>query len=346
LVVTDGGQMDYILNKENEIYYECGWSSDNALFLKLGDYKYVITDGRYTLEAKEEAKAEVVESKELIKKARELILKHKTRRITLDPINWDYDSYSILAKVCNIKQEKYFSHKKRMIKTPKELKIIKKAVKKGAKAFSEFAKNIECGIDEYELSYRFKEFLTKRGRRELSFEPIVAINENAAKPHAKVSNKKLNKNDLLLLDAGIKYKRYCSDRTRTIHIGKKISMGKIQKFKDKKIQKVYDTVLKAQIEAIKNIKIGMEICELDKIAREVIQKEGYGEFFVHSLGHGVGLDIHEWPYVNSRNNIKIQEGMVFTVEPGIYLPGKFGVRIEDMVMIGHDGKIEVLSEEI
>jgi Xaa-Pro aminopeptidase len=150
---------------------------------------------------------------------------------------------------------------------------------------------------------------------------------------------------LLLLDAGIKYKRYCSDRTRTVFIGEKISMGKIQKFKNKEIQKVYDTVLKAQLEAIKNIKIGMEISKLDKIARDVIEKEGYGKYFVHSLGHGVGLDIHEWPYVNSRNNIKIKEGMVFTIEPGIYIPGEFGVRIEDMVMITHEGKIEVLSEE-
>ncbi|ACM93288.1 proline aminopeptidase [Nautilia profundicola AmH] len=338
--------MNYILNKENEIYYECGWSSDNALFLKLGDYKYIITDGRYTLEAKEEANAEVVEARDLIKKARELILKHKIKRIVLDPLNWDYDSYNQIAKIVNIKDEKYFSHKKRMIKSENELEIIKTAVKEGAKAFENFTDSIETGIDEFELSYRFKEHLTKRGRRDLSFEPIVAINENAAKPHAKVSNKTLNKDDLLLLDAGIKYKRYCSDRTRTIAINDKISMSKYQKFKDSKIQKIYDIVLKAQLEAIKNIKIGMEICELDKIARDIISSEGYGKYFVHSLGHGVGLDIHEWPYVNSKNKIKIQEGMVFTIEPGIYIPNEFGVRIEDMVMITHDGKIKVLSEEL
>ncbi|GAB6073990.1 M24 family metallopeptidase [Nautilia lithotrophica] len=338
--------MDYIVNKENEIYYECGWSSDNALFLKIGDYRYVITDGRYTLEAKEEANAEIIEARDLIKKARELLLKHKIKKIVLDPLNWNYEDYKKIAKVCNIKNEKFFSHKKRMIKTEDELKIIKKAVKKGAEAFEKFARHIETGIDEYELSYRFKEHLTKRGRRELSFEPIVAINDNAAKPHAKVSNKKLKYNDLLLLDAGIKYKRYCSDRTRTISIDKNISMSKYQKFKNKKVQKIYDIVLKAQLEAIKNIKIGMEICELDKISREIITNAGYGKYFVHSLGHGVGLDIHEWPYVNSRNKIKIQEGMVFTIEPGIYIPNEFGVRIEDMVMITHDGKIKVLSEEL
>jgi len=337
--------MEYIVNKENEIYYECGWSSDNALFLKLGDYKYVITDGRYTLEAKEEANAEVVESRDLIKKAKELILKHRIKKIVLDPLNWDYESFREIQKVTTVKKDKYFSHKKRMIKSQNELEIIKTAVKKGAEAFRNFSKVIEENLDEYELSFRFKEKLSCRGRRDLSFEPIVAINENAAKPHAKVTEKILKKGDLLLLDAGIKYKRYCSDRTRTVFIGEKVSMGKIQKFKNKEIQKVYDTVLKAQLEAIKNIKIGMEISKLDKIARDVIEKEGYGKYFVHSLGHGVGLDIHEWPYVNSRNNIKIKEGMVFTIEPGIYIPGEFGVRIEDMVMITHEGKIEVLSEE-
>ena len=99
--------MDYIVNKENEIYYECGWSSDNALFLKLGDYKYVITDGRYTLEAKEEANAEVIEARDLIKKAKELILKHRIKKIVLDPLNWDYESFREIQKVTIVKQEKY-----------------------------------------------------------------------------------------------------------------------------------------------------------------------------------------------------------------------------------------------
>ena len=335
--------MDYILNGENEIYYECGWSSDNAIFLSAGGNRYIITDGRYTLEAKENADAEVIETRDLLQKARELILKHRVKKITVDPLKWDYDSYKKLAEVTLLKNEKNLSHKKRMIKTQQELEIIKEAAKEGASAFAEFAKVI-AETDEYELSYRFKEKLTLRGRRELSFEPIVAVNENAAKPHARVSGKKLKKNDLLLLDAGIKYKRYCSDRTRTVFIGEKISMSKYQIFKDKKIQKIYDTVLKAQLAAIKAVEVGKPLTELDKIAREIITKEGYGKYFVHSLGHGVGLDIHEWPYVNSKNEMKIQEGMVFTIEPGIYIPGEFGVRIEDMVAVGLDGRVEVLSE--
>ncbi len=333
--------MNYILNKENEIYYECGWSSDNALFLSLNGEKFVITDSRYTLDAKENAKAEVIEAGDLVKKARELILKKRIKKLKIDFKNWSEESIKKLSLVVFLQNSPDFSFKKRLIKTPKELEIIKKAVKKGAKAFDEFAKVIEEGIDEYELSFRFKEKLTKRGKRDLSFEPIVAINENAAKPHAVVTAKKLKKGDLLLLDAGIKYKRYCSDRTRTVFTGENITMGKNQKF-PKHIQKVYDVVLKAQEKAIKSVKVGMRACELDKIARDVIEDGGYGKYFVHSLGHGVGLDIHEWPFINSRNELRLKEGMVFTIEPGIYLPGEFGIRIEDMITINYNGKAEVL----
>ena len=333
--------MNYILNKENEIYYECGWSSDNAIFLSLNGEKYVITDGRYTLDAKEKAKAEIIEARDLIKKAKELILKKRVKKLKIDPNNWSYKNYISLKGVVNLINEENFSFKKRMVKREDELEIIKQAAKIGATAFDEFAKVIETGIDEFELSFRFKEKLTNRGRRPLSFEPIVAINENAAKPHAEVSEKILQKGDLLLLDAGIKYKRYCSDRTRTIYIGENISMNKKQKF-PKEIQKVYDIVLKAQEEAIKAIKVGIKACELDKIARDIIEKAGYGKYFVHSLGHGVGLDIHEWPFINSKNKIQLQEGMVFTIEPGIYIPGEFGIRIEDMVAINYNGEVEIL----
>ncbi|MEO1958844.1 MAG: M24 family metallopeptidase [Nautiliaceae bacterium] len=337
--------MDYILNKENEIYYECGWSSDNALFLSAGDRRYVITDGRYILEAKQNAKADVIEAKDLIKKARELILKHRVKRLHIDPTNYSKKDYESLKKIANLIDIPFFSFKKRIRKSKNELNLIKEAAKEGALAFREFSKMIEDGVDEFELSFRFKEVLTKRGKRELSFEPIVAINENAALPHARVSNKVLKKGDLLLLDAGIKHKRYCSDRTRTLFVGDNVSMSKTQKFTNKEIQKVYDIVKKAQEKAIKAVRVGVRAKDLDKIARDVIESAGFGRYFVHSLGHGVGLDIHEFPFINSKNETRIEEGMVFTIEPGIYIPNAFGVRIEDMVII-EDGKVKVLSEEV
>jgi Xaa-Pro aminopeptidase len=337
--------VNFILNRENEVYYECGYSCDNVIFLSLGSEKFFITDARYTIEAKQRAKAEVITTNNLLKTAKEIILKNRVKSVIIDPTKWDYSSYIELQKVTTLKNELNFSHKKRMIKSPEELEIIKKAVHLGAVAFERFVDDIDF-VDEYELSYRFKERLTNRGRNSLSFEPIVAIGENSAKPHSTLTQKKLQKDDILLLDAGVKYERYCSDRTRSISISDTISVSKIQKFKDPFKQKIYDIVLKAQEEAIKNIKVGMKISKLDKIAREVIQKSGYGDYFVHSLGHGVGLDIHEWPYINSKNSDVIEEGMVFTIEPGIYLEGQFGIRIEDMVCINYDSRVEIMSEYI
>ena len=334
-----------ILNGENEIYYEVGYSCDNSILLVFGAEKFFITDGRYEIEAKEKAKAEVVISKNLLKSAKELILKYRVKKIKIDPSKWDYKSYNELKMLVSLQDVLELSHKKREIKSEEELKTIREAVKIGAKSFEEFKSKIEFGIDEFELSYRFKEKLTARGRRELSFEPIVAIDENSAKPHSSLTEKVLNREGLLLLDAGIKYKRYCSDRTRTLSLDSDtISMGKVQKFKDPFKQKIYDIVLKAQEEAIKKVKVGVKIGELDRVAREVIREAGYGDYFVHSLGHGVGLDIHERPYINSRNESFLKEGMVFTIEPGIYLPNRFGVRIEDMILINYNGEVEVLSE--
>jgi len=337
---------NFILNQESEVFYEAGYSCDNVIFLSLGSEKFFITDGRYTTDAKNNSSAEVITTKNLLKTAKEILLKNRVKRLIIDPTKWDYNSFVELSKIVLLQKVPNYSHKKREIKTEQELELIKKAVFLGGVAFEEFKNSVKIGLSEIELSYQFKKFLTARGSRDLSFEPIVAINENGAKPHAIISEKRLKENDILLLDAGLKYKHYCSDRTRTIAINNSVSMSKKQNFKNKEYQKIYDIVLKAQEEAIKAIKVGVKISKIDKIAREIIQKAGYGDYFVHSLGHGVGLDIHEYPYINSKNDDIIKEGMVFTIEPGIYLPDRFGVRIEDMICINLDGEKEVMSEYI
>ena len=139
------------------------------------------------------------------------------------------------------------------------------------------------------------------------------------------------------MDAGIKYERYCSDRTRTVPFSSQMDFGTAQLFNDTEIQRAYDLVLKAHDTAIHKARVGMKASELDAIARNIITEGGLGERFVHSLGHGVGLDIHEHPFINSRNNMILEENMVFTIEPGIYIPGKFGIRIEDTVVLKDDG---------
>ncbi len=335
---------NYILKNENATYYECGFSCDNSLFLSLGSEKFFITDGRYTLEAKEKIKrgVEVVEANDLIKVAREILRKAKIKRVIFDPFDFTKYDYDKLTKGLKVyfKEKINFSQKKRIIKSREEIKKIEEAVKNGEKAFLEFSKylsNLKEPKNELFLNYKAKEILTNFGENELSFEPIIAIDENSAKPHSLPTPKRLEKNSLILVDAGVKYQKYCSDRTRTALFTKNISFEKKQKFKNQKIQKIYDIVLKAQERAIESIRIGMRAKEIDKIAREVIEKSGFGDFFIHSTGHGVGLDIHELPRISTKDETIIEEGMVFTIEPGIYLPNEFGIRIEDMVVVESNG---------
>jgi Xaa-Pro aminopeptidase len=342
----------YIIQNENALYYECGFSCDNALFLRFGtDEAYFITDGRYVAEAKENiTNAEVVDAKrDLIKKARDIIKKARLKRIVFDPLEFSVARFNALSKNLNLffASQKNFSQKKRIIKTPKEIELLETAAMIGKDGFGRFEQILKtCGIGENEegLHYKAEDSMKFGGQNELSFKPICAINENAAKPHALPNkNKTLKNGDLLLLDAGVKYRRYCSDRTRTTEAGDNATFTHkdTQKFKDPFRQKIYDIVLKAQKAAIDAIKIGVKASDVDKAARDVIEKAGFGKYFIHSTGHGVGLDIHELPVISPYGSTVIEEGMVFTIEPGIYLPNEFGVRIEDTIAVV-DGKAKVL----
>lgn len=339
--------MNYMLKDENAIYYECGYSCDNALYLSLGSEAYFITDSRYTLDANEHVKqAHIIINGDLYGEAVKLLKHAKIKKIVFDPKEWTVDGFErIRSKVkLEFKAVLDFSHKKRIIKSDEELKILAKAARLGAKAFKHLAKEFRkngFGKDEYTLTHMAKGILSDFGQYELSFDPIVAINKNAAKPHAMPTETRLEKNDLLLVDAGLKYKRYCSDRTRTIQADKYLMFDTNQSYKRKKIQKAYDTVLKAHDNAIAKVRSGMKAKQVDALTRDIITKAGFGEYYVHSTGHGVGLDIHEMPYISSKSDTVIEDGMVYTIEPGIYIPDAFGIRIEDMVAMV-DGKAVVL----
>lgn len=340
--------MNFIIShNENALYYECGYSCDNAIFLNLKGDRYLITDGRYAIEAQKGVKgAKVVIANALLDTAIKYIKKYKVKKIVLDPKEWDIYSFQKLKESVPVKFlfKPNFSHQKRIIKSAKEIEYLQKAVKIGKKSFAKVAKEIEKigNRDEQSLNFLAESILRDFGRRDISFEPILAISENAAKPHALPGKRILKKDDLVLFDAGVKYKRYCSDRTRTSFFnGEYLHFRYKQNFSSKKMQKVYDTVLKAHDRAISKARSGMRASEIDKLARDVIEKAGFGKAFVHSTGHGVGLDIHEMPYISSRSDTVIEDGMVYTIEPGIYLENQFGVRIEDMVVM-QNARAEVL----
>ncbi len=338
---------DYLLKNENAVYYECGFSCDNEIFFKSGDEAWFITDPRYTEEAKASIQnAEVVEARDLTEALRKLLRKKKVRKLWYDPAEWSVADFKKISEKLTLylAPKSDLSRKKRIVKSEREITLLKEAVKRGEEAFGRFAAFLREkgeGLTEERLFFESSVLLQNKGENALSFEPIVALNENASKPHALPTSKPLQRGDLILFDAGVKASRYCSDRTRTAEFSPYMDFSKSQRFSDPKRQKIYDIVLKAQEAAIMAVRPGIEASEVDRAAREVIEKAGYGEAFVHSTGHGVGLDIHELPVISSKNRTPLEENMVFTVEPGIYLPGEFGVRIEDMVRVTADG-VEVL----
>jgi len=331
---------NFILRNENAVYYECGFSCDNEIFLQFGSDRFFITDGRYTVEAKEKLRGlKVVEARDVIAKAAEMLAEHKIKKLHYDPNDFTVAEFEKLkaSKYTYFEPAPDFSKKKRIIKSNKEIKLIREAVRRGEEAFDRFAlwlRRNALNKNEKRLQFECAAIMQNYGELDLSFDPIVAVNENAAKPHAFPTDKEVKIGSLILVDAGVKYARYCSDRTRVAEYNSEIGFDKKrQSFLSSKRQKVYDTVRKAQEKAIKAAKPGVKACDIDKAAREVIEKAGFGKYFVHSTGHGVGLDIHELPVISAKSETIIEENMVFTIEPGIYLPGEFGVRIEDMVRI-------------
>jgi len=338
--------MNYIHKNENAIYYECGYSCDNAIYLSLGKESYFFTDSRYEIEANEKVlNSTVIITNALLTEAINYLKKNNISKITIDPNEWSMKEYlSFKDAILKIDEKERLSQKKRMVKSDDEIKLLKKAVHLGAKGFDKFAKYISkkgIGKTEKDLAFQNLKYMTNKLELNTSFDAIVAINANSAKPHAHPSSLKLQEKDLLLIDAGIKYKRYCSDRTRVCDIHGDIHFKSNQKFKNKNHQKIYDIVRKAHDEAVKYARVGMKASDIDNITRKVIDKSAYGKYFVHSTGHGVGLDIHELPFISSKSSDIIENNMVFTIEPGIYIPNEFGVRFENMVVMNND-KVVIL----
>lgn len=228
----------------------------------------------------------------------------------------------------------------REIKTEEEIAKIAQAEHIGDLAFTDILSYIDehkdKGLTEREIARMLEQRMYDHGAQALSFDTIAASGSNSSLPHATPSDRVLQDGDMLTLDFGCKYQGYCSDMTRTIHIGHNIS---------EKQKEVYMVVLKAQTKALESIKPGVKCSDVDAVARDVIAKAGYGAYFGHGLGHSVGLYIHEEPRFSPSCDVILESGMVITVEPGIYLPGEFGVRIEDLIVVTEDGYRNLTKSE-
>jgi len=214
----------------------------------------------------------------------------------------------------------------RQIKDASELKKLKKAAILGSQGFRFVRKNIKQGITESQLALELEIFWKKRGIEDISFSPIVAFGENSAIPHHHPGSRRLKPGDTVLIDLGVKWQGYCSDMTRTFFFGKP----------PQKMREIYSIVLQAQENALKRCRAGASIETIERAAKETIERAGYT--LPHGLGHGIGLDIHEQPFITQRaKNTRLKRGMVITIEPGIYLPKIGGVRIEDSLIIESQG---------
>lgn len=252
------------------------------------------------------------------------------RRVCLDPALITIKQLQTLQSRCENIEFGYLSDvclKHRRVKTLAEVDKIRKAQAITDKAFSHILGFINEDRTELEVAAELEYFMRSNGANGLAFETIAVSGKNSSLPHGVPTECKLTKNSFFTMDYGARYAGYCSDMTRTVVLGKA----------DDEMKRIYNTVFTAQAEAMKYIKAGVGCKEADKVARDVITDAGYGEYFGHSLGHSLGLEIHEMPSCSPRSEDTLVVGNIVTVEPGIYIPGKYGVRIENMVLVTENG---------
>lgn len=290
-----------------------------------------ITDFRYVEQANEQAKGyTIVEHTGLLVEE----VKTQAKRLGITKLGFEQDHLSF-AEYSRYKEQMDVTlvpvsnlvEKLRLIKTDEEIKMMKGATAIADAAFTHILDYIRPGISEWDVANELEFFMRKQGATSSSFDTIVASGTRSALPHGVASEKLLEKGDMITLDFGAYYQGYVSDITRTVALGEP----------DQKLKEIYHIVLEAQIRGIAGIKPGITGKEADALTRDYITEQGYGEYFGHSTGHGIGLEVHEGPRLSSRSTVTLEPGMIVTVEPGIYIAGLGGVRIEDDILLTKDG---------
>lgn len=315
--------------------------SSGVLLIPKKGKPWLLTDSRFSLQAEEEAQGFTVEvyRKGLFALLKKLLPALKVQRLGFESHYFLHSSVNKLEKITGKIKIKLVPlldlvERMRVIKTEEEIQLIKQSVHLNEQVFQAIHKIIAPGMTEIEIALALEQTMRKMGAEGPSFETIVAFGSNAAKPHAIPTDRILKDGEVVLIDMGLLLQGYCSDMTRTFVIGKP----------KKKFQQILRIVRKAQLVGIKAIRAGAVCREVDKAARKVIDDAGYGDFFGHSLGHGVGLAVHEAPGLGPRNRKKLQAGMIVTIEPGIYIPEWGGIRLENMAVVRKDG-CEVLNQD-
>ena len=307
-----------------------GFSKDEreAYLFITKNSQYILTDGRYATAVKtlipDYKLIEISRKQSVAKIFKKLVIKHKINTVGFEGDNISHLEHKKLVKIFS-KMSHIDVDSIRVTKSSDEISKIEKACKLGDKTFEYILKIIHLGISEKEMANEIEIFIKKQGA-DVSFLPLIAFGENSAKPHHLPTAKQLDKNSIILLDFGIKLNDYCSDMSRTIFFGSA----------NAELKKMYNTVLEAQRMAINSLIKQMSASKIDKIVRNYIISQGY-KTIPHGLGHGIGLKVHEGPRLSAVSKDILKEGMVFSVEPGIYIPNFGGVRIEDLVVLTKNG---------
>lgn len=309
--------------------------SSGSLFITL-DQALLLTDSRYTIQAQEEAPGfEVITHKQsLIDALPEIFDRLNTRRLGFEGgyLIWDlYQKATEKASQHSPPVEliplSSVVEEMREIKEPEEVALLSRSAQLMGGVLAQVIEGLRPGQAEKDVAWRIEALIREQDAEGAAFPPIVASGPNSALPHAIPTNRAVAQDEPIILDVGARVDGYCSDMTRTIFLGNPPSY----------FNEIYHVVREAQVSAVESIRPGTKTDEADSIARSCIEKAGFGDFFGHSLGHGIGLAPHEGPAVGPRKPKTLKQGMVFTVEPGIYVPGKGGVRLEVMVILEKDG---------
>lgn len=320
-----------ITNGHNRRYLT-GFTGTSGYVLVTADKSYFLTDFRYMTQAAAETSGyEIVEHKpnpwETVK---ELLAKSQVGQLAFEQADVSYGTYRKLGDALpgiSLVPADQLVEKLRMIKDESELAVIAEAAELADRTFEWIKGKLRPGVSEKEIALEMEMFMRRNGATSSSFDTIVASGERSALPHGVASDRKLAANEFVKLDFGAYYKGYCSDLTRTVVLGKPSAKHK----------EIYDIVLEAQLNVLDKLRPGMTGVEGDALARDMIEKAGYGDRFGHGTGHSFGMEIHEAPRLSRLCDTVLEPGMTMTVEPGIYLPGFGGVRIEDDIVMTETG---------
>lgn len=328
----------FLIENPIDLFYLTGLKISSGSLLITEDDSQLFVDGRYLEMVRQANLLSVVLDTE--EEKRKFIKNHRIHRIIFDSAKTNCEHFALLRKIFRIplQPRPRILQKVRMVKTPEEVAKMKKSAKLNYSGYRYLLKQLKSGITERELSLLFQIFCLKHGADGAAFEPIVAFGKNSSLPHHHSGSTRLKKGDIVLLDLGVQLEGYASDMTRVHFFGSP----------DPKLEKLYRIVRLAQKAALALCTPGQKIGELDAAARREMAKEGVEELFVHSLGHGIGLEVHEFPRIKQDGVdrlLPLEPGMAITIEPGLYLPNKGGVRYEDTILITSTGHLNLYPEE-